>query len=78
MDKAMTVRFNENLMKELESMQGTGWDKLKKSQVLRIAVSFMFECSETLPKPKAGEYYDLVNKLNLKYKTKLMTSKWNW
>lgn len=78
MDKAMTVRFDEKLMKQLESMQGTGWDKWKKSSLLRVAVSFMYECVENLPKGRDDNSYNLTNALNLKYKTKLMISKWNW
>lgn len=78
MDKAMTVRFDEKRMKELEEMIGTGWSKWKKSQLLRVAVAFMFECFKTIPKQKNEYYNDIPNKLNLKFNTKLSTSRWNW
>lgn len=78
MGKAMTVRFDEARMAELEEMCGTGWYKWKKSQVLRVAVAFMYECFKTLPRKKNDNDSDFPDKLNVKFKTNIDTSRWTW
>lgn len=67
----MTVRFDEDQQKALEEIaEAMTWSRVK-SKALRLAVTFTNECLKQIPKLKNVSHYDVVDKLNKKFKTNL-------